>query len=69
MITMSMKFHVPTLRDQQAAQSLRELILTSEPDADIDINLQTNVVTIDAKASQETFEELITAAGHSVDER
>lgn len=64
---MPMKFHVPTLKDQQAADNLKEVILTSEPDASVEINPQTQMVTIDAKASEETFHELIVAAGHSID--
>ncbi len=63
---MAVKFHVPTLEDQQSMQQIKDLILTSEPDAIIDIDSQTKVMTIDAQASKETFEQLIVAAGHSV---
>ncbi|MDB9529899.1 hypothetical protein PN498_28190 [Oscillatoria sp. CS-180] len=65
---MTMQFHIPTLEDQQAAQDLKELILTSESGADIEIDTQSKVITIESKASEETFRELIVAAGHSIKE-
>lgn len=64
---MQVKFHVPTLRNQQLAEELEDIILTSEPDAKVDINPQNQSVTIEAKASVETFNELIVAAGHHID--
>ncbi|MFQ4135332.1 heavy-metal-associated domain-containing protein [Nodosilinea sp. PGN35] len=63
---MSLTFQVSTLGDQKSAQELKELILTSEPDAKVDVNPQAKTVTIDAKASEETFKELIVAAGHTI---
>ena len=63
---MQVKFHVPTLQDQQSAQELKEFILTSEPDAKVDADWQTQNITIQAEASAETFNELIVAAGHSI---
>lgn len=63
---MSVQFEVPTLENQQSAQKLKETILTSEPEADVDIDTQAKVITIDSKASEETFRQLIVAAGHSV---
>jgi copper chaperone len=61
-----MEFHVPTLEDHQAVENLKETILTSEPDADIDINLDSQKVTIKSKASAETFKQLIVASGHKI---
>lgn len=63
---MSLKFQVSTLGDQKSAQELKELILTSEPDANVDVNPQAKTVTIDSAASEETFKQLITAAGHKI---
>ena len=64
---MSIEFYVPTLQDQQSAQELKDLILSSESDAEVNIDPQTKIVAIEAKASEETFKELIIAAGHSID--
>lgn len=63
---MSLILQVPTLGGQESAQELKDLILTNEPEADIDINTQAKTVTIDSEASEETFKQLITAAGHSI---
>lgn len=63
---MSLTFQVSTLGDQQSAQDLKDLILTSEPEANVDINTQAKTVTIDSTASEETFKQLIVAAGHKL---
>lgn len=63
---MILVLQVPTLGDQESAQELKDLILTTEPEADIDINTQAKTVTIDSEASAETFKQLITASGHSI---
>ncbi|WP_017299443.1 hypothetical protein [Nodosilinea nodulosa] len=63
---MPWQFKVPTLSDQQSEKNLKEHILTSEPDANIDINSQAKTVTISSRASEETFRELIVAAGHNI---
>jgi len=63
---MSLTFQVPTLADQKSAQELKKHILTSEPDANVDVNSQEKTVTIDSEASEETFKQLIVAAGHKI---
>ncbi|MGA7933589.1 MAG: cation transporter [Kovacikia sp.] len=63
---MALKLTVPTLDSAEAAQNLKETILTSEPDAKVEIDPATKTVTVDAKASEETFKQLITAAGHKI---
>jgi len=60
-----LKINVPTI-DAESAQTLKETILTSEPDAKIDIDLDAKTVTIEAKASEETFKQLVEAAGHPI---
>ncbi|WP_035986929.1 hypothetical protein [Leptolyngbya sp. KIOST-1] len=63
---MPWQFKVPTLGNEKSEQELKDLILTSEPDADIDINSQAKTITISSQASEETFKELIVAAGHNI---
>jgi len=62
---MALKINVPTI-DAASAQILKETIRTSEPDARIDIDLEAKTVTIEAQASEETFKQLIEAAGHPI---
>ena len=61
-----MKFNVPTLNSSESAQELKEPILTSEPDAKVEIDSDAKTVTIDSEASEETFKELIVASGHKL---
>ncbi len=65
---MALKLHIPTLDNSAIAQEIRETILTTEPDAKIDIDVVNKTVTVEAKASEETFRQLITAAGYPVAE-
>ena len=61
------KFHVPTLEDQQSANKLKDTILVSEPKAKVNIDVASKTVTVESDASEETFNELIVASGHSID--
>ena len=64
---MQATFHLSTSLDSQSAKELKELILESEPDAKIDIDSPTKSIAIKSEASTETFDELICAAGYSID--
>ncbi|MGG6268644.1 cation transporter [Leptolyngbya sp. AN03gr2] len=63
---MALKLHVPTLDSPEAAEDIKETILTHEPDAKVDIDLEQKTVTVEAKASEETFKQAITATGHEI---
>lgn len=63
---MALKLNVPTLDSPESAQYLKETILTAEPDARVDIDSQARTVTLEGKASEETFKQLIVAAGHTI---
>jgi copper chaperone len=61
-----MEFHIPTLNSKEASQQLKETILTSEPEANISIDLETQKIIIESEASPETFRQLIVASGHEI---
>lgn len=63
---MALKLHVPTLDSPEAAKYLEETILTSEPDAKVVVDPNAKTVTVESQASEETFKQLITAAGHQI---
>lgn len=63
---MTLKLNVPTLNSPEAAKELKETLLTSEPDASIDVDLASKTVTVESKASEETFKQLIVATGHKL---
>jgi copper chaperone len=62
---MTLKLHVPSIDSPDSAQQLKETILTSEPDADVEVSVDTKTVTVNSQASEETFKQLIVAAGHT----
>jgi len=63
---MALKLHVPHLDSPEKAQTLKETILTSEPEARVEIDVDAQMVTIEAKASEETFKQLIEASGYQI---
>lgn len=64
---MALKLNVPSMTNTDAAKYVKESILTSEPDARVDINLDEKTVMVESKASEETIKQLITAAGHTIE--
>ena len=63
---MALKLNVPTIDSPESAKALKETILTSEPDARVDVDASTKTVTVESQASEETFKQLIVAAGHKI---
>ncbi|MFM2312629.1 MAG: hypothetical protein RLZZ04_1905 [Cyanobacteriota bacterium] len=61
-----MEFHVPSLDSNEECTELKEVILTAEPNADINIDLDSKKIMIESEASAETFKQLIVAAGHEI---
>ena len=61
-----MQFNVPTIDSSESANKLKETILTSEPDAKVEVDSDSKMVTINSQASEETFKQLIVAAGHKI---
>ncbi len=62
---MALKLSVPSLTPE-SVKYLKETILTSEPEASVDIDVEAKTVTIESQASEETFKQLITVTGHTV---
>ncbi|PSB13398.1 heavy metal transport/detoxification protein [filamentous cyanobacterium CCP1] len=63
---MTLKLNVPTLDSPKAAKELEQTILTSEPEAKVKVDANTKTVTVESEASEETFKQLIIAAGHEI---
>ncbi|HHP7232904.1 MAG TPA: heavy metal transport/detoxification protein [Xenococcaceae cyanobacterium] len=62
-----LQINVPTIGDSESAREIEETILISEPEAKVEVDFKSKIVTIESKASEETFRELIVAAGHEID--
>jgi copper chaperone len=63
---MQAKFKVPNLSDDKAAQDLKETILVAESEAKVDMDFTSNTINIESEASQETFRQIIVAAGYQI---
>ncbi|MBW4652367.1 MAG: cation transporter [Kaiparowitsia implicata GSE-PSE-MK54-09C] len=63
---MSLKLNVPTLDSPESAKELEKVILTSEPEATVNVDASSKTVTVESDASEETFKQLIVAAGHKL---
>lgn len=63
---MAIKLSVPTLDNPDAADTLKSVILSSQPDTQIQVDLDAKTVTLDGEASEETYKQLIEAAGYKI---
>jgi len=64
---MTIKLKVPSMVCDGCVDNVKEAITTHEPEAKVDINLDTKQVEVDTKASEESIRQIITAAGHTVE--
>lgn len=64
---MTMKFKVPSMVCDGCVNTVKEAIKTHEPNAKVDINLDTKQVTVDTEASEASIKQVITAVGHTVE--
>ena len=64
---MSINFRVPSMVCDGCVTTIREAITTHEPNAKVEVNLDTKQVTVDTEASEESIKQIITAVGHSVE--
>ncbi|MGL5804007.1 MAG: heavy metal transport/detoxification protein [Xenococcaceae cyanobacterium] len=62
-----LEFHIPTLNGKEAAKELKDTIITSEPNAKVEIDSDAKKISIESQASEETFKQLIVAAGHKIE--
>ena len=58
---------VPSMVCESCADTVTKAIKTHEPDATVNIDLDSKKVTVDAQASAESIKTIITTAGHEVE--
>lgn len=63
---MALKFNVPSMSGSESAKTITDVIKTAEPDAQVNIDLDTKTITVEAGASEETIKQLITASGYPI---
>jgi len=64
---MTINFKVPSMVCDGCVDTVKEAIATHEPEAKVNINLDTKQVAVDTKASEDSIRQIITAAGHTVE--
>ncbi len=66
-VTMTMQLKVPSIACEGCAEIITEAIESLDAAAQVKVNLEAKIVTIDSKSSLESIKEAITEAGHTVE--
>lgn len=62
-----LELKVPSMVCDGCVETVTKAIKTHEPNAKVDIDLDSKKVSVDTKASEESIKQVITAAGHTVE--
>ncbi|MDJ0590383.1 MAG: heavy-metal-associated domain-containing protein [Pleurocapsa sp. MO_226.B13] len=65
---MTIELKVPSMVCDGCVSTVKDAILTHEPKAKVEIDLNTKQVSVDTEASEASIKQVITAAGHTVEE-
>ncbi|NES23393.1 MAG: heavy-metal-associated domain-containing protein [Symploca sp. SIO3E6] len=60
-------FKVPSIACDGCAKTIKEGILSHKPEAKVEVDVTTKVVSIDTEASEEAIKQMITSVGHTVE--
>lgn len=63
---MALKLKVPSIVCSGCADTITKAIQTVEKEANIDVDVEAKTVTVEAKASEESIKQAITATGHTI---
>ncbi|MEL6495073.1 MAG: heavy-metal-associated domain-containing protein [Cyanobacteria bacterium J06623_7] len=64
---MSINLKVSSMVCDGCVDTVKNAIVTHEPEAKVEINLGTKQVTVETAASEASIKQIITAAGHTVE--
>lgn len=64
---MTIKLKVPSMVCDGCVDTVKEAIATHEPEAKVNIDLDSKQVEVDTGASEASIRQIITAAGHTVE--
>ena len=64
---MAINLKVPSIVCDGCVTTIKDAILTAEPNAKVDIDIDTKQVSVETGASEESIRQLITAVGHEVE--
>ncbi|NEO58608.1 MAG: heavy-metal-associated domain-containing protein [Okeania sp. SIO3B5] len=64
---MTMQLKVPSIACGGCADTITKAIKTQESEADVQVDVEQKIVTVETKASEESIKQAIVAAGHTVE--
>jgi len=64
---MAMQLKVPSIACSGCADTITKAIKNHESEADVQVDVEQKIVTVEAKASEESIKQVITDAGHTVE--
>ena len=64
---MTINLKVPSMVCDGCVTSVKDAITTHEPNAKVEIDLETKQVSVDTEASEASIKQVITAIGHTVE--
>ncbi|NET43184.1 heavy-metal-associated domain-containing protein [Okeania sp. SIO2B3] len=64
---MTIQLKVPSIACGGCADTITKAIKTQESEADVQVDVEQKIVTVETKASEESIKQAIVAAGHTVE--
>lgn len=64
---MTIELKVPSIACDVCAETITKAIKNSEPNAQVNVNVDTKMVTVETTISENEIKEIITKAGHSLE--
>ncbi|MEL6931306.1 MAG: heavy-metal-associated domain-containing protein [Cyanobacteria bacterium J06600_6] len=64
---MTINLKVPSMVCDGCTDTVKEAIKTHEPEAKVEISLESKQVKVETNASEESIRQIITAAGHTIE--
>ena len=65
---MTIKLKVPSMVCDGCVNTITQAITTQEPEAQVDINLDSKEVVVETAASEASIRQIIVAVGHTVED-
>ncbi|MBH8567067.1 heavy-metal-associated domain-containing protein [Nostoc sp. CENA67] len=64
---MLLKVKVPNIACEACGEKITESIHTMEPDAQVNVDVKSKIVTVESQASEESIKQVIVAAGYNIE--
>ncbi|NER45801.1 MAG: heavy-metal-associated domain-containing protein [Symploca sp. SIO1B1] len=60
-------FKVPSIACDGCAKTITEGILSHEPEAQVEVDVTTKVISVKTEASEEAIKQMVTSVGHTAE--